>query len=102
MSDETRAFAYSVIRVVPNPRRQESVNIGVVVIATDGEYGDCQVAQLSKVHRIDRHADLDLIQSFVSSLESSLPLKGEQGRLRTQSQMLLDLPTLELWSQEFG
>jgi len=102
ISTTTKAFVYSVIKAVPNPRRQESVNIGVVVISTDGQYADCQMARLSKVHRIDKHADLDAIQIFTNSIEASLPLSGEQGRLMNSSFSALNADTLTLWSQEFG
>ena len=33
---------YSVIRYVPDPLREEHINIGVIVVAEDGSFADCR------------------------------------------------------------
>src|SRR6266849_536474 len=38
----TIALNYSVIRYVPDPRREEFVNVGLIVAAEDNSFADCR------------------------------------------------------------
>ncbi len=95
------AYLYSVVRAVPNPRRGECVNLGVIVIASDGHYSDARFGSLARVRKLDSTADVDSIKSFLTGVSSVLPLHGSQTYLGRGDQ-ILDAETLTMWSKEFG
>lgn len=95
-------FVYSVVRAVPRPRRDESVNVGVVVVAADGTFSDVQVSDLSRVKRLDRSADLRSIELFLEGIRARRPLDGNQSFLVPGSSALLTPDMLRQWSREFG
>jgi len=95
------AYLYSVIRAVPNPRRGECVNLGVVVIAPDGHYSDARFGSLARVRKLDSNADIDSIRLFLSGILSVLPMHGNQGYLAA-GDPAIDASTLSMWSRDFG
>src|SRR5260370_1124375 len=95
------AYVYSVVRAVPNPRRGECVNLGVIVVAPDGHYSDARFGSLTRVRKLDADADIDSIRLFLAGISSSLPLHGSQSFLGGRGPSL-DPQTLVTWSREFG
>lgn len=95
------AYVYSVVRAVPNPRRGECVNLGVIVVAPDGHYSDARFGSVTRVRKLDADADIDSIRLFLAGISSSLPLHGSQSFLG-QRELSLDPQTLAIWSKEFG
>jgi hypothetical protein len=100
-SQRPEAFVYSVVRAMPNPRRGECVNLGVIVIAPDGTYSDARFGNLTRVRRLDSHADLDSIRSFLGGITAALPLHGSQTYIGRRDPPLA-VDTLAMWSKEFG
>jgi len=92
---------YSVVRAVPDPRRGECVNLGVIVIAPDGHYSDARFGSLTRVRKLDSNADVESIRLFVTGITGALPLHGNQTYFGHRAEAL-DISTLTMWSRDFG
>jgi hypothetical protein len=101
LPSSTQAYVYSIVRAMPNPRRGECVNLGVILLAPDGHYSDARFGSLNRVRKLDSNADTDSIRSFLNGVMGALPLHGYQTHLATRKAPL-DVSTLNLWSKEFG
>jgi hypothetical protein len=101
LPDSTQAYVYSIVRAMPNPRRGECVNLGVIVLAPDGHYSDARFGSLNRVRRLDSNADTDSMRSFLNGVMGALPLHGYQAHLGTK-QAPMNVATLNMWSKEFG
>lgn len=96
----TATYVFSIVKAVPQPRRDESINVGVVVMASDGTFSDVRLSSLDRVRRIDPDADIKSIEMFLTGVVASLPLAGSQSKLSTGGRATVD--TLRQWSREFG
>jgi Protein of unknown function (DUF3037) len=94
-------YLYSVVRAMPNPRRGESINLGVILVAPDGRYSEARFGSLNRVRKLDAQADVDSIRAFLTGITASLPLHGRQTYLPSPA-TVLDVETLMSWSREFG
>jgi len=94
-------YLYSVVRAVPFTTREESVNVGVVVLADDETFADARFGDLARVKRINPRADLTSIELFVDAMRSKLPTHGRQATLTSRPDALT-VHTLVDWSREFG
>src|SRR5207245_78533 len=83
------------------PTRDESVNIGVVVVADDRTFADAHFGDLSRVRRLNPRADLKSIEMFVDAVRSKLPTHGRQTTLEP-ARDALSAETMQDWSREFG
>ena len=101
LPDSTQAYVYSIVRAMPNPRRGECVNLGVIVLAPDGHYSDARFGSLNRVRKLDTNADTGAIRSFLNGVMGALPLHGYQTHLAT-NQAQIDVSKLNTWSKEFG
>jgi hypothetical protein len=99
--NSAQAYVYSIVRAMPNPRRGECVNLGVIVLAPDGHYSDARFGSLNRVRKLDSNADTDSIRSFLNGVMGSLPLHGYQTHLTT-NRAPMNVSTLNMWSKEFG
>lgn len=74
-------FEYSVLRAVPNKRRGEVVNIGIVIYRTDKT--DVRVLPiLSKVKALDPNVDISSLKDLPESIEKFLPVaEAPQNRM---------------------
>jgi hypothetical protein len=101
LPDSTQAYVYCIVRAMPNPRRGECVNLGVIVLAPDGHYSDARFGSLNRVRKLDSNADTGAIRSFLNGVMGALPLHGYQTHLAT-NRAPIDVSTLNTWSKEFG
>lgn len=101
LSGEPTPYIYSVVRAVPNPRRGECVNLGVILIAADGHFSDVRFGTVGRIRKLDSTADVVSIRSFLTGIMRSLPLHGAQMQVPDRAQ-LLSVDKLTSWSREFG
>jgi Protein of unknown function (DUF3037) len=94
-----QAFFYSVVQVLPDPVRNEGVNIGVIVVDADGERSDARFGPVARVRKLDTPFAEDAVQQFIRSvsarLEPSRPLIPHELPTLTEA-------VLSEWSREFG
>ena len=95
------AYTYSIFRAVPDPKRGESVNLGVIVIDSNGDFSDVRFGSLARIRKLDANADVDSIRAFLLGITANLPLHGRQTRLDRREHSI-DVDTLATWSREFG
>lgn len=71
---------YSIVRFVPDPVRDEPINIGAI-LQSDGIIDSLFLAELDRVERLDPHADTKLIRDWVSGFKKELskPLSSSIG-----------------------
>lgn len=73
---------YTTIRFVPDPIRDESINLGLMMSATDGTW--FRVAFLrsyAKVHALGGKGAVSYAQALVRDLEAEAPMDGRQARM---------------------
>jgi hypothetical protein len=87
-SDSTQpissSYAYSILQFVPDPVRNERINVGVLVAADAGDFFGAQVLPKSKFGRImrfgDGSEDLGFLREFAAQLKrdayTAAPLPG--------------------------
>ena len=95
-------YVYSVVRATPRPRRDETVNLGIVVIATDGTFSDAKFGSLDRVRKLYPEADLRSVELFLEGITERLPLQGVQARLHLAEETVLSSDVLTEWSREFA
>ena len=101
MAEELRPFHYAVVRTMPDLLRQETVNIGLVLLADDGSFADARFADLGRVVQLSPRVDLRPIAVFEDAVRESLPVTRHQLPLQPpRSQLSVD--RLLEWSREFG
>lgn len=98
---QLRAFHYAVVRAVPDLARDESINVGLVVLADDGTFADARFGDLSRVRKLDPRINLRPIALFEESITASLPVRGHQATLE-HARSELSVERLAEWSREFG
>lgn len=98
---ETGTYFYSVIRAVPSQLRDESINLGVIVVASDGSFSDFAHVPPSRVKTLDPRADTKSIELFLEGVRDRLPLHGRQSPITGPSRPLTEAVLMD-WSREFG
>lgn len=98
---EVGTFLYSVIRAVPHSTREDSLNIGVVLLAEDESFANAEFASLERVRLLNPRVDLKSIEMFVEALSSKLPSHGRQLPIQPARDALSPRALLD-WSREFG
>jgi len=98
---ELDTYLYSVVRAVPHATREESLNIGVVVLANDETFAAARFAELDRVSKLNPRADLKSIELFVDAVRSKLPTHGRQTKIELRTDALSPSTLLD-WSREFG
>jgi Protein of unknown function (DUF3037) len=101
LTTQPRPFSYSILKAVPDPKRGESINLGVIVIDSKGDFADVRYGSIARIRKIDSNADLDSIRSFLFGITANLSLHGQQTRL-DRPEASIDVATLAMWSREFG
>jgi DUF3037 family protein len=99
---EVKACLYSVVRAVPRPLRDESINLGVIVLASDGSYADARFAGWGRVRKLAPDADIKSMELFLNGIRSLLPMHGEQHHLLGGGQSRLSKELLSEWSRDFA
>ena len=66
------AYHYSIIRFVPNPVREEALNLGVVLIGAEGQFGHYRMlARIkSRMRLLAPRFDPRLVDSFEDDLQA--------------------------------
>lgn len=90
-------YHYSILRFVPNPVREEALNLGVMLIRDEGGYADYRM--LARIKTRIRVAapgfDIRLLESFEADLRSLIGGVGFQRRLgASQALIVQDLVRL--------
>jgi hypothetical protein len=96
------ACVYSLVKAVPHPLREETVNIGVIVLAADGSYSEARFAGWGRVRRLARDADVRSMEHFLNGVSALLPMHGRQGHMLGAGQAKLNADLLNEWSRTFG
>jgi hypothetical protein len=86
---------------MPHPLREESVNLGVVLIARDGTYADVAFTDAGRARAIDPHADIHSIELFLEGIRDQLPSHGHQLSLSVPGAPV-SVERLTEWHREFG
>lgn len=64
---------FLLVRYVPDPFKNEFVNIGVMLLAREGEFADVRFARnWSRVSCLDPHADLELLNQLEADIREQL------------------------------
>src|SRR5689334_1917682 len=93
---------YSVIKAVPHPLREETINIGVIVLALDGSYAETRFAGWGRVRKLAPDSDVRSMEHFLNGVTALLPLHGQQRNLLGAGQPPLNADLLNEWSRSFG
>jgi hypothetical protein len=92
---------YSLLRFVPDPLRDEAINVGLVAVSDDGEWGRLRVqvprTRLSAINRRDAAPE---IENWATVLRNEFDLNGARGLLSPAT--LVSAETLEEWAESFG
>ncbi len=73
---------YSVIQYVPDPFAGERVNVGLVVLSADGDFGAIEFRDSRRrAQRLSPGANLDFIDAVRDELSARLPSRGRQRKL---------------------
>jgi hypothetical protein len=96
-----RSYYYSVVRAVPHPTREESVNIGLLLVDESGTFSQAVFTDLSRVRALNPTADVRSIELFLEGITARLPLHGRQVPLAPVSAGIT-VSTLAEWHSEFG
>jgi Protein of unknown function (DUF3037) len=94
-----QAFFYSVVQVLPDPVRNEGVNIGVIVVDATGESSDARFASVTRVRKLDCPFAEDAVQRFIRSVHARLEPSPQ---LFPPESPTLNESILSEWSREFG
>ncbi|MGY6559449.1 MAG: DUF3037 domain-containing protein [Nitritalea sp.] len=66
---EMHLYEYAVLRIVPRVEREEFVNVGVLICCKQQKFLGCKlIPDLQKVLALDPRADLELIQTYLTSI----------------------------------
>lgn len=77
-----RALRYSVLKFVPDPVRDEAVNLGLVMAATDESWFRAEFLRtFAKVRALGGLPAVAYARALVRDLEAEVPMDGSQSRL---------------------
>jgi hypothetical protein len=96
-----RSYFYSVVRAVPHPTREESVNIGLLLVDESGTFSQAVFTDLSRVRALNPTADMRSIELFLEGITARLPLDGRQVPLVPVAGGIT-VSTLAEWHSAFG
>jgi hypothetical protein len=95
------SYSYSVLRVIPNQRRGECVNVGVVVFRPDGDTQVRMLSSLNKVYALDANIDVSqfddlpqMIIDWVSGTEGVSRKHDALNNLESLPSQILDRLTV--------
>jgi hypothetical protein len=83
MKQSNGTFHYSIVRFVPDPLREEAINLGVMLVSADGKYADYQFLHRYKTRIASMAPDFDqqLVEAVYSDLADALQGRGWQPEL---------------------
>jgi hypothetical protein len=83
MVQQQLQLEYFVLRYVPNVVLENSINIGVVMVALGGaDFGQVRVLKnWTPVLRFDPNADMDFLQAFASDIEEQIGKRGKREQM---------------------
>ena len=83
-------YYYSIIRFIPNPVREEALNLGVILVGRDVQFADYRMLARTKTRMrlLAPRFDVRLIESFEDDLRSLVGRRGFQLRLEGSSTSL--------------
>jgi hypothetical protein len=86
-----RKIRYTIVRLVPDPVREEVINIGLAAATDDGSWFRARfVSSFGKVAAVAGHGAVAYAKALIRDFEKSVPMDGPQPRLFGTSLKLRD------------
>jgi Protein of unknown function (DUF3037) len=99
-STERIAF-YSVLRYVPDPLRDEPINVGLFLVAEDNDWARFEVqVPRTRLTAISRRGDAERIEDWAAQTKARFDLDGLQGLFRDRERLSREL--LASWAEDYA
>lgn len=96
-----RVAYYSILRFVPDPLRDEPINVGLFAVSDDGEWARFDAsAPRARLRAIRRRDDAERIEEWAASLKERFDVGGHRGLFDDRGHISREV--LDEWSQSFS
>lgn len=96
-----RVAYYSILRFVPDPLRDEPINVGLFIVSEDGEWARFDVhVPKTRLIAVNRRSDAERIEEWARTLKEQFDVGGLRGLFDDRGR--ISRSVLDEWAQSFS